>query len=715
MSDSDSKISSGRTSVRIQKLKGTHNDTTWSRNVIAHLMTKGLLEMVTASPAGEEKSPFVTPVDNRKLQNAWSEIFLTLSNEVQGALSPAAADAFKPEPTLLWCELKDTYGASTFQELACRMETIWGLKIKDDDDPIKSLSILKATYAEVVATGKVAFDTMLFTIAMLRALPASYDPLVQSLYQQKNLTPEIIFTYVQTEYNRRVNAGETSSALAVKQNKDDSQNKKWCDFHKYNFSHTTNECKVLAGKRKNVSYQDSFRANVSSTVDNENEIAQTFDYPATATALFVRSTSENSFFIDSGATDHMVCTKTHLHDVTPLRREVVVGGGRSLWSTHQSTLRLDGTLSLLYVLLVPNLECNLLSVRKLIQCGLTVKFGNNDCTISKQGKHIATAPHRAGLYTLQVSEPFSLAHIVSKTDLLTHWHHRLGHLNFREVFRMGSEGLLDGDWKNVSNHDLAYAFCESCVLGKGRRLNTYPALERAQRPNDLVHIDIWGPARTTSLGGNRYFLTCYDDHSRYTRLYLLKNKSEALRAFEQYIILVGNQCETTIKRVRMDNGSEFTSNRFENLLANNGILENFIPPGDHAQNGRVERQHLTILNSVRTILIDSKLPQEFWAEAANYVTYVRNRIPNAKTRKIPYTIWSGKNVAHETLRPFGSQIYFRDHTESDKLQARYRPGILLGWREDSSSYVRYWDPLKESVNYSRDVVELAWARQRDRA
>ena len=57
MSHSDSEISSGRTSVRIQKLKGTHNYTTWSRNVIAHLMTKGLLEMVTASPAGEEKSP----------------------------------------------------------------------------------------------------------------------------------------------------------------------------------------------------------------------------------------------------------------------------------------------------------------------------------------------------------------------------------------------------------------------------------------------------------------------------------------------------------------------------------------------------------------------------------------------------------------------------------------------------------------------------------
>ena len=92
--------------------------------------------------------------------------------------------------------------------------------------PSKAYQSLKATYAEVVATGTVAFDTMLFTIAMLRALPASYDPLVQSLHRQKNLTPEVIFTYVQTEYNRRVNTGETSSALAVKQNKDDAQNKK---------------------------------------------------------------------------------------------------------------------------------------------------------------------------------------------------------------------------------------------------------------------------------------------------------------------------------------------------------------------------------------------------------------------------------------------------------------------------------------------------------
>ena len=71
---------------------------------------------------------------------------------------------------------------------------------------------------------------------------------------------------------------------------------------------------------------------------------------------------------------------------------------------------------------------------------------------------------------------------------------------------------------------------------------------------------------------------------------------------------------------------------------------------------------------------------------------------------IPYTVWSGKEVSHNKLRPFGSVIYFRDHVELDKLKPRYRQGILLGWREDSDSYVRYWDPLKQTVNYSRDVV-----------
>ena len=45
------------------------------------------------------------------------------------------------------------------------------------------------------------------------------------------------------------------------------------------------------------------------------------------------------------------------------------------------------------------------------------------------------------------------------------------------------------------------------------------------------------------------------------------------------------------------------------------LLSTVIPPDAHAQNGRVERAHLTILDSVRTLL-------SFWAEL--YTVYTRN-------------------------------------------------------------------------------------------
>lgn len=391
--------------------------------------------------------------------------------------------------------------------------------------------------------------------------------------------------------------------------------------------------------------------------------------------------------------------------MTPHKREVVVGGGSSLWSTHIGTVQLNGSLSLDNVLFVPALGCNLISVTHLLKAGVDVWFQATGCSLSSNGTRIGFASLSDGLYVLQASPRSSTAHPArTSSDLLSYWHRRLGHLNFREVFRLGSDGLIAGNWKSVTGHDISYSFCDDCVQGKGRRLPTHPNPERAPAPHDLVHIDLWGPARTTSIGGNRYFLTCRDDATKYTRIYPLKQRSGALQAFGDYIQLVKNQTGKTIKRIRQDGGGELTSCAFTRLLAQHGILPTVIPPDNHAQAGRVERVHLTILNLARTYLIDSDLPMTFWAEACNYAVYVRNLIPDARTRKVPYTTWCDKQVSYDHLRPFGSELYFKDHTETNKLRPRYRKGYLLGWREDSTHFVRYWDPIKRTVNYSRDIV-----------
>jgi len=36
---------------------------------------------------------------------------------------------------------------------------------------------------------------------------------------------------------------------------------------------------------------------------------------------------------------------------------------------------------------------------------------------------------------------------------------------------------------------------------------------RATKPLRTVHCDLWGPARTPTIGGATYFLTCYDDYN----------------------------------------------------------------------------------------------------------------------------------------------------------------------------------------------------------
>ena len=71
-----------------------------------------------------------------------------------------------------------------------------------------------------------------------------------------------------------------------------------------------------------------------------------------------------------------------------------------------------------------------------------------------------------------------------------------------------------------------------------------------------------------------------------------------------------------MKLLRSDRGGEFTAHSLRSYLQSKGIEHHEVSPAAHAQNGRVGRVHRTILNTVRTLLLDASLPDKFWAEAA---------------------------------------------------------------------------------------------------
>jgi transposase InsO family protein len=78
-------------------------------------------------------------------------------------------------------------------------------------------------------------------------------------------------------------------------------------------------------------------------------------------------------------------------------------------------------------------------------------------------------------------------------------------------------------------------------------------------------MDLFGPTQYTSIGGNKYGFVIVDDFTRYTWVFFLVDKSDVFVTFKSFVKGIHNEFETTIKRVRSDNGSEFKNTRIDEL------------------------------------------------------------------------------------------------------------------------------------------------------
>src|ERR1700737_5265919 len=80
---------------------------------------------------------------------------------------------------------------------------------------------------------------------------------------------------------------------------------------------------------------------------------------------------------------------------------------------------------------------------------------------------------------------------------------------------------------------------------------------RATAPLQLIHTDLCGPMRVTSLGGAKYFVSFIDDYSRRVTVYPIRAKREAVEMFRLYRAAAEKQLGVSIKAVRSDNGGEY--------------------------------------------------------------------------------------------------------------------------------------------------------------
>ena len=358
------------------------------------------------------------------------------------------------------------------------------------------------------------------------------------------------------------------------------------------------------------------------------------------------------------------------------------------------------------VLYVPDLACNLFSVRAGTQRGNFVKFGRTKCWIRGQSGSLLGMGSLSGkLYRLDCTcdsvPPKEQANATCEqtADL---WHQRLGHINEKYLTRMTKNEVVTG--MKISKTKLT--FCEGCVEGKTHRQPFKSVGENSSRRKlQLIHSDVCGPM-TESIGGSRYFVTFIDDYSRCCAVYFMKSKSEVFERFKEFEAIVVNQSGQKIGTLRSDNGGEYLSKEFETYLKSNGITHQLTIAYSPEQNGVAERMNRTLMESARAMMSYSGLSEEYWAEAVATAAYVRNRSASSalKNDETPYERWYGKKPDISHLRVFGCIAYAHipdsQRRKLDKKTKKYR---FVGYCKNSKGY-RLIDEETKRVVSRRDVV-----------
>jgi len=118
------------------------------------------------------------------------------------------------------------------------------------------------------------------------------------------------------------------------------------------------------------------------------------------------------------------------------------------------------------------------------------------------------------------------AGVVADMDI---WHKCIGHVNEQRLKSMQSSKIVTGLPK--FKVDGMHKICEACQFGKQTK-NVFPHDKNvSKRALDVVHSDVWGPTKTTSMGGCHYYVSFIDDHTRKVWVYFMKEKNEVFTHF----------------------------------------------------------------------------------------------------------------------------------------------------------------------------------------
>ncbi|GJX47737.1 putative ribonuclease H-like domain-containing protein [Tanacetum coccineum] len=242
--------------------------------------------------------------------------------------------------------------------------------------------------------------------------------------------------------------------------------------------------------------------------------------------------------------------------------------------------------------------------------------------------------------------------IIDESNL---WHRRLGHINFKNMIKLVKGNLVRGLPSKIFENDHS---CVACQKGKQHKASCKAKLVNSiSKPLNMLHMDLFGPTNVKNVMKKSYCLVVTDDFSRFSWVFFLATKDEISGILKTFITEIENQLDHKVKVIRSDNGIEFKNSVMNQFCEMKGIKREFNVARTPRQNGVAERRNRTLIEAARTMLVKSKLPTTFCAEAVNTACYVLNRVlvikPHTKT---PYELIRGRTPLIDFKKPFGCPV-----------------------------------------------------------
>ncbi|WVZ80759.1 hypothetical protein U9M48_028212 [Paspalum notatum var. saurae] len=405
--------------------------------------------------------------------------------------------------------------------------------------------------------------------------------------------------------------------------------------------------------------------------------------------------------MDSGCTQHMTGDSrmfTSLSGDVENYDKITFGDNSKGKVEGLGKIEISSEYSINNVLLVDSLNFNLLFVGQLCDLGFQCLFKPNEVIVSKidGGEEVFKGFRHNNLYLVNFNSKNAnlQACLFSKNSM--------GYVGMNTLKKVMKKDLVRGLKDITFEKD---KLCSTCQAGK-QVANTHPSktFMSTSRSLELLHMDLFGPTTYTSIGGNNYGFVIVDDFTRYTWVYFLEDKTEVAHVFSKFAKRAQNEFNTSIVKIRSDNGREFDNTNIEEYCDEVGIKHEFSATYTPQQNGVVERKNRTLITLARSMLDEYGTSEKFWAEAINTACYASNRLyPHRLLDKTPYELLNGRKPKISYFRVFGCKCYiYKKRQHLGKFQRRCDIGFLLGYSSKSKAY-RVFNNATGMVEETYDV------------